>query len=65
MLIGAALLAGGAVINAIGIQPQIAAPPAEVVSAHPHWKRVCVFCHVERRNSAAASDTSSAAAQPP
>ncbi|HLW48544.1 MAG TPA: MFS transporter [bacterium] len=46
MLIGAALLVGGAVINAIGIQPRSALKPAEVVSAHPHWKRSCALAQV-------------------
>lgn len=48
MLIGAALLAGGAAINAIGIQPQTAARPLAVVSEHPHWKRSCALCRLER-----------------
>jgi EmrB/QacA subfamily drug resistance transporter len=46
MLIGAALLIGGAAINAIGIQPQIAGKQVEVVSAHPHWKRSCALSQV-------------------
>lgn len=49
MLIGAMLLIGGAVINAIGIEPQIAAKSVEVTSAHAHWKRFCVICRVEAR----------------
>jgi EmrB/QacA subfamily drug resistance transporter len=65
MLIGAALLVGGAVINAVGIQPQVVAKPAAVVAAHPHWKRICVLCHVGGRTSAGALDARRAAAQPP
>ena len=54
MLIGAALLAAGAVINAIGIDPRTGGRPADVVAAHPHWKRSCVLSHVEGRISAEA-----------
>lgn len=55
MLIAAALLLGGAVINAIGIRPRDARQPAEVVSAHPHWKRSCVLSHAGRARPAEAA----------
>jgi EmrB/QacA subfamily drug resistance transporter len=63
MLIGATLLLGGAVINAIGIQPQTSGKLAEVVSAHPHWRRYCVLCHAKRASLARATANRSGAGQ--
>ena len=63
MLIGAGLLIGGGAINAIGIQPQLSAKPASVVSAHPHWKRICVLGHTNDPTPAAG--ILRAEAQPP
>jgi EmrB/QacA subfamily drug resistance transporter len=60
MLVGAALLIGGAVINAVGIRPQAPSQPAEIISAPPHWRRFCIACRrkdrVRRTRSGGGSD---------
>lgn len=63
MLVSAALLFVGAVINAVGIQPQAPGKPAEVVSAHPHWRRYCVLCTTKRAPLARATPIPSGAGQ--
>ena len=64
MLIGATLLLGGALINAVGIQTQTAGKPEEVVSAHPHWRRFCVLCHAKPAPLAGATGSRSGPGQP-
>jgi len=65
MLIGATLLLGGAAINAIGIAPRVPEKAAEVVSAHPHWRRSCVLCYARRPSRAGPAGVPSGAGEPP
>ena len=44
MIVCAALLLSGALINAVGLRPLPAPGRIRILSGHPHWRRICVFC---------------------
>ena len=49
MVVSAALLLCGALINAVGMRRLPAPGRIRILSGHPHWRRICVFCSRERQ----------------